>query len=161
MLEGAYLALLLKSGGDGPAWHGPAFAPLLEGLTAQQAAAHPIAGGHSIWEVVLHVAAWRGEVARRLVSAEAAEPPDGDWPEVSVVSASAWSAAKEHLSATLTATARVLEAMSEKNLQTRVRGESSAGADVSLETTVLGLLQHDAYHGGQIALLRRILGLPA
>lgn len=38
----------------GDAWHGPAVAELVHGLEAVEAAAHPVAGAHSIREVVLH-----------------------------------------------------------------------------------------------------------
>ena len=50
----------------GEAWHGPAVIEILEGVTAQQAVAHPLAGGHSIWELTLHLAAWMRAVLRRL-----------------------------------------------------------------------------------------------
>ena len=40
---------------EGGAWHGPSVLEVLEGVTAAQAAAHPIAGAHSIWELVLHL----------------------------------------------------------------------------------------------------------
>lgn len=40
---------------EGEAWHGPSVLEILEGVTAAQAAAHPIAGAHSIWELVLHL----------------------------------------------------------------------------------------------------------
>src|SRR5438132_4786492 len=47
----------------GPLWHGPVLDDALAGISAEQAAAHPVAGAHSIWEIVLHVAAW-AEIAR-------------------------------------------------------------------------------------------------
>jgi len=34
---------------EGNAWHGPAVLETLQGVTAEQAHAHPIAGAHSIW----------------------------------------------------------------------------------------------------------------
>src|SRR5438128_550031 len=39
----------------GPMWHGPALAQVLETVTSEQAAARPIPGAHSIWEIVQHV----------------------------------------------------------------------------------------------------------
>ena len=39
---------------------------LLDGVTAEQAAAHPIPGAHSIWELTLHIAAWESACLRRL-----------------------------------------------------------------------------------------------
>ena len=51
---------------EGDAWHGPSVLELLDGVTAHQAAAHPIAGAHSIWELVLHLSGDYGLVLRRL-----------------------------------------------------------------------------------------------
>ena len=31
-------------------WHGPSILQVLEGVTPEMAAAHPIPGAHSIWE---------------------------------------------------------------------------------------------------------------
>src|SRR3954453_10652045 len=42
----------------GDAWHGASIRELLAGVSAKQAASHPIAGAHSIWEIVLHIASW-------------------------------------------------------------------------------------------------------
>ena len=53
---------------EGEAWHGPSVLALLDGVTAQQAAAHPIPGAHSIWELTLHIAAWERACLRRLTA---------------------------------------------------------------------------------------------
>ena len=39
---------------EGEAWHGPAVLEVLAGVSVEAAAAHPIPGSHSIWEIVLH-----------------------------------------------------------------------------------------------------------
>ena len=49
---------------NGQAWHGPSLLSLLAGVTAEQAAAHPVPGAHSIWELTLHIAAWESEIGR-------------------------------------------------------------------------------------------------
>lgn len=49
----------LRRAWEGDAWHGPPLKKALDGLTARQAAAHPIAGAHSIWDLALHIAAWQ------------------------------------------------------------------------------------------------------
>ena len=50
----------LKEIHDGEPWHGPSLKEILSGVTAEQAAAKPLANAHSIWEITLHVAAWEG-----------------------------------------------------------------------------------------------------
>ncbi|MFY9751198.1 MAG: hypothetical protein WAJ92_01050, partial [Candidatus Acidiferrales bacterium] len=51
---------------SGDAWHGPALAQLLEGVTAEDASKHAVRGVHSIWEIVNHIASWNGIVMHRL-----------------------------------------------------------------------------------------------
>jgi len=43
----------VKRAFDGPMWHGPALAELVAGVSSEEAAAHPVPGAHSIWELVL------------------------------------------------------------------------------------------------------------
>jgi len=40
----------LKRAYEGNAWHGPSVREALNGVTPEQAAAHPLSGAHSIWE---------------------------------------------------------------------------------------------------------------
>ena len=66
MREVDRIADQLKRAYAGPAWHGPSLSELLKEVDAQRAAAHPLPGTHSIWELVLHIAAWDTAVSRRL-----------------------------------------------------------------------------------------------
>ena len=69
MTRAAKLAKHIHRTVKGPMWHGPALAQVLDGVTHDQAAAHPIAGAHSIWEIVLHVSAW-AEISRARIKGE-------------------------------------------------------------------------------------------
>src|SRR5690606_33659164 len=75
---------------QGDPWYGESRSAILEGITPQQAAAHPVDGAHSIWELVLHMTAWTDEVCRRLGGAEPAAPEQGDWPPVPAATVDAW-----------------------------------------------------------------------
>ena len=156
---GAFLSDQVLLAHDGPAWHGAALAENLHGLTAPEAAARPVAGGHSIWEIVLHAAAWAGEVRRRLEGGRPSLPAEGDWPPVTDASARAWTAAREHLRASHEALALAVGAFPQRRWSERVGGEPDAplGTGVTYAAMVSGLLQHSGYHGGQIGLLRRAL----
>ncbi len=140
-------------------WHGPSIASLLDGLTPEQAAARPVAGAHSIWETVLHVTSWHREVLRRLQGNAPAMPEAGDWPPVPTVSARAWAGAIGDLHRSQAELDAALAALTPADLERPVGTlrEPALGTGFSLGETVIGLLQHDAYHGGQIALLRRAL----
>jgi uncharacterized damage-inducible protein DinB len=156
--EHGALATDLERAVTGQPWHGPSLATLLEGVSARDAAAHPIAGAHSIWELVLHLTAWTDEVARRLGGATPAEPEAGDWPAMpDAPDAAAWRRAQDELHA---AHRRVLAALAacpaERLAKPLGTAESPAlGTGMSYRATVRGLAQHHAYHGGQIALLKR------
>jgi uncharacterized damage-inducible protein DinB len=147
---------------SGPAWHGASLEENLRGLTLEQALARPVPDGHSIWELVLHITAWAGEVTRRMGGAEPAMPAEGDWPAVGAVSPKAWTEALERLRRTHAALVDAVGRHPVERWTQRVGGERDAplGTGVTYAEMVQGLLQHDAYHGGQIGLLRKALGAP-
>src|SRR5437762_10651580 len=82
---------------EGEAWHGPSVLALLDGVTAQQAAAHPIQGAHSIWELTLHIAAWERACKRRLEGDPAQLTDEEDWQSIDDTSEAAWEQTKQHL----------------------------------------------------------------
>jgi uncharacterized Fe-S cluster protein YjdI/uncharacterized damage-inducible protein DinB len=145
----------------GPTWHGAALGENLEGIDAAQAASRPVPEAHSIWEIVLHMTGWTREVARRLQGGHPAPPAEGDWPAVGRVSEEAWSRARAALSEAHSTLADAVERFPEARWSERVGGERDPplGTGVSYAAMLAGLVQHDAYHGGQIGLLRKALRL--
>ena len=146
----------LRRAHEGPAWHGPALAELLRDVDPATAAGRPLPGAHSIWEIVLHLTAWTREVARRLQGHPAGAPPEGDWPEVGPPSAECWSAARADLAAAHAELGRALGAFPEHRLDEPAGTPGDATPGVTYAVMLSGLLQHDAYHGGQIALLKKV-----
>jgi len=65
---------------EGEAWHGPSVLESLAGISAAQAASHPIAGAHSIWELVLHLRSDYDLVLRRLAGDGRPLTAAEDWP---------------------------------------------------------------------------------
>lgn len=136
------------------AWHGASLAELLDGVTAAEAAAKPLAGGHSIWELVNHIAVWE-DAARRRVGGDAASiaiSTDEDWPPVRDAGEPAWAAARAHLAHTQEALLHAVAAMTDARLD-----EITPGHDYTLYVLLHGVVQHDLYHGGQIGILKRAL----
>src|SRR5262245_51275156 len=90
--ETARILDLLDRTYDGDAWHGLALREILEDVTAAQAARKPAGGGHSIWELVEHIAQWENVTFRRLQGepVEYETDSDGDWPRVTQIGDSAW-----------------------------------------------------------------------
>src|SRR5262245_52628096 len=120
----------------GPMWHGPALAQALDGVTPEQAAAHPIPGAHSIWELVLHAAAW-AEIARaRIAGQRLADPaPAEDWPPVTATGADGWRQAVERLTESHRALSAAVRDLSEETLNARV-GELEYTAEVLLHGVI-------------------------
>ncbi len=160
MSEIDHLLVELEQAHAGEPWHGPSRATVLADVTAADAARRPPGGAHSIWELVLHMTAWTGVVARRLRGSVASEPPEGDWPAMpSRPSDEEWTAAKRALDEAHRELAAALRAFPPERLSdiVRTRSNSPEVSRVSYATTVRGALQHDAYHTGQVAIVKRML----
>jgi uncharacterized damage-inducible protein DinB len=144
----------------GEPWHGQPLAGILSGLTHQQAAARPLPGGHTIWEIVLHLTAWKNEVRNRLGGAPAGEPDEGDWPvPPSSPGPDEWRDALAALDEAHHALVSVIARMPDSQLFDRTNDPrvDAESADTYFQL-VEGILQHDIYHSGQIALLKKAVG---
>lgn len=151
----------LRRAFEGGAWHGPALREALADVTAERAAARPVAGAHSIWEIVRHVAAWHGAVRRRLEGEPAQLPAEGDWPPVTDTSEAGWSETLHALEQSYHALRRTVAGLTGAQLNDYIYGtlgtepDPPTGAGVSIYVTLHGVIQHDLYHAGQIALLKK------
>lgn len=151
-METKRLADQLRRSYDGEAWHGPAVRELLDGVTADRAAAKPIAGAHSIWELVLHVEAWERE-SLLVVGGKTFEilAGESDWPPVRETSAEEWRATLERLESTTRNLVAAIRAMDDAKLN-----ESAGGREFNFHFLLHGVVQHNLYHAGQIALLKKM-----
>lgn len=147
---------------SGDPWHGPSLDAILKGVDAVAASAHPIPGLHSIWENVAHITVWAREAARRVKGHPVQTPAEGDWPAIGATSAARWAAARADLVAAHQELEQALAGLPEERLDEKVGTTRDAplGAGYSYVVLVAGVLQHDAYHGGQIALLKKALAAP-
>jgi uncharacterized damage-inducible protein DinB len=142
---------------EGDPWHGSPLRDLLAGISCEVAAAHPIRHVHSVWEIVLHMTAWKNEVRRRLSGAPAATPEEGDWPDVPAPTAEAWASAVKKLEDAHAALVAAVRNLPESQLfePTSDPRNRETGAGVSYYVLLHGIVQHDVYHAGQIALVRK------
>lgn len=141
----------LKEIHGGNAWHGPSLRESLAGLTAEQAAAKPIANAHSIWEIVSHVAGWE-EVFRRRLEGEgqATSPEAGDFPSVKEPREEAWAQALNYLESQHEKLLSVISGLSDEKLATNI-----VGREYSFRFLLRAIVRHHVYHAGQVALLRK------
>jgi uncharacterized damage-inducible protein DinB len=135
---------------DGDAWHGDPLMKILDGITAAQASAHPVEGAHSIWEVVNHLRAWRPAIVTRLSGKAAELTGIGDWPPVTDTSDAAWRHCLSDLRERQLALVTAVRAFPEKKLD-----ENAPNREHSYYVMLQGIVQHDLYHAGQIAILKK------
>ena len=142
----------LRQSFEGGAWHGPSVMETLKDITPEAASVHPVVGAHSIWELVLHLAGTYGLILRRLQGNGAQLTPAEDWPAVPPPTTSNWREA-----------VRALQQLNQQ-LRSAVLGFDAQRLDQPLTsesynayTQFIGVTQHDLYHAGQIALLRKAL----
>lgn len=149
----------LRRAHDGEPWHGPSRAQVLADVTAAEAAWRPDPDAHSIWAIVLHMRSWTREVLRRAQGGVPAEPVDGDWPPVpSPASDAAWRATLASLDAAHAELATFVASMSEEARASRVRDRPGdpPGHAITQRGMIRSLAEHDVYHTGQLALLKRL-----
>jgi uncharacterized damage-inducible protein DinB len=150
--ESSRIADQFRRAFDGKAWHGSSIRELLSEVKAARASAHPLAGAHSIWELVLHIEVW----TRAAWSATQGTPmpkivgtPE-DWPAVIDASPAAWDNAVSRLFEAKDQLAGAIDQFPEDRLTEIVPGRS-----YDFYHLFHGITQHSLYHAGQIAVLKK------
>jgi uncharacterized damage-inducible protein DinB len=153
MEESARINDQLKRAYEGTAWHGPSLKELLHGVTGQQAAAKPIPHAHSIWEIVLHISAWEAVAASRIERGVLEDPSnEEDWPAVTDTSEEAWATTLQQVADRHMALREVISRLDDAKLR-----EVLPVRNYSVYFLLHGVVQHDLYHAGQIALLKKCI----
>jgi uncharacterized damage-inducible protein DinB len=136
----------------GEAWHGPDLTQLLNGVSSEDASKHPVPGAHSIWELVNHIAAWNTIVQQKSKGEPVNVTTELDWPPVWEVSEVAWKRSLATLAENRTRLRNYLKTVRDDQLDEGVLREN-----YSQYVLLHGSVQHDLYHAGQIAVLKRAL----
>ena len=145
--EAHRIARMLEKTWDKSPWYGPSIQSILSEITMKEATQR--AGqSHSIIELVLHMASWRGFVVSRLRGVDSFQVADAD----NFPKPGSWEDARKKL------------AQSQQELVSSVREFSDArlgelvphaSHKYTYYTLLHGILQHDIYHIGQIQLIRK------
>jgi uncharacterized damage-inducible protein DinB len=136
---------------DGEAWHGPPLMELLAGVDAGIAVARPLPTAHTIWEILLHLSATAEVVLSRLRGEPRTLSADEDWPTPPPAGdEAAWQAGVRRLEQIHRELIAELATLDESRLDAPVVPGFS-----TTYVTLHGLVQHDLYHAGQIALLKK------
>ena len=160
MSETSFYATQIQATQSGDPWYGPPITQVVEGLTSQQASARPTSQrALDLGDHPPTLTSWVREVKRRLEQGNPHEPDDGDWPPVPDPTEGNWWQALDELE---TAHAELREQLfrhRRKSWRTWWGrcGIRRRGPGVSYAAMMQGLLQHDAYHLGQVALLKKAI----
>ncbi len=138
---------------EGEAWHGPAILELLAGIAPEQAQTRPIPGVRSIWQLLLHLSGTYRLVLRRLRGDASPLTLEEDWPPLPEPTTENWQETLRELRALNEEVRRVVAGFDANRLDQSLVKEPPYTA----YTQLIGLTQHDIYHAGQIALLKRVL----
>ena len=142
----------------GPAWHGPSLLEALDDVSPREAQARPLAGAHSIAELAFHALAWVEEVTRRLDGSAPSLPARGDWPSddaaLPVVEAIRL---LRHAGDTLDETLASFPQARLSEIVGSAERDAPTGTGVTYGAMLHGLAQHNAYHGGQVSMLKKAL----
>jgi len=148
--EAARIADQLRRAFDGSAWHGPGLLELLNDVDAATAAAKPLAQVHSIWELVLHIAVWDGAGLRRLDGEKYQPTGLANFPLAPKPTTAAWRKAVLGTKGTHDTLVKAVAGLPDSRLRDRVPGKR-----YDFYHMLHGIVQHELYHAGQIAVLRK------
>jgi hypothetical protein len=137
---------------NGAAWHGDSITRILDGVDAPKAFHKPFQTIHSIWEIALHIIAWEQVVLKSLQGATYTMlHGEDDWPLVKEPNQEAWQATLKDLEETTAMLKKAMVSFPETKLHEQVPGQNFTFY-IALE----GITQHNLYHMGQIAILKKM-----
>jgi uncharacterized damage-inducible protein DinB len=143
----------LRTTFSGDSWHGPSVMKTLEGVDAEQAAARPLGERHTIWELVDHMTFWLEEAQKALKAKTIPQPGTlMNWPRMGS-GEEQWRESVRRLEAAVNMLLDELATWNTKDLEKTV-----GGADYSYRQMLHGVVHHNLYHAGQIAILKRKTG---
>lgn len=140
---------------QGDPWHGRSLKALLSEVTPEIALKKPNAESHSIAELVYHLVTWREFTLSRL------QPEEGktteyyesiDWRPLDLSKTQTWEEGLRLLDESEKKLLATLEKFNDSILQ-----EPVAERKYKFKVLLYGLVQHEAYHAGQIAYAMKLL----
>lgn len=152
MKESIRISQLFRDLFDGDPWLGVNIISTLEGISAEKAAVKIAPERNSIWEIVNHMTSWRLNVLRRFEGKVIPSPEHNYILPVENTTEGAWKEAIEQLKESQGKWLEFLETADEEVLASVYPGNQG-----TYYYHVQGILQHDAYHLGQIVLLAKLV----
>lgn len=146
---------LLKETYEDDPWHGRSIKSLLSEVRPDVGLKKPNAASHSIVELVYHMVTWRDFTISRLRAEEGKDMKyyeDNDWRTLDLTDSQTWEKGLQLLEESQQRLLSVLE-----EFQDSILSEKVDERKYNFKVLLYGVVQHDAYHAGQIAYVTKLL----
>ena len=142
---------------QGSPWHGKSTMEILALSDPEKVFMHWIPNAHSIAELALHLTVWTEEALDRLNGKEASDPLRGDWPPVLETTPEGWRLMVEDFRSAHQKLMEHIDRFSNEDWEKKTMDyrEGLEGTGDTYAELVNGIIQHLAYHSGQISLLQK------
>ena len=142
----------MKRAHIGTPWTGVSLADLLDDATWKEAAAAPIPGAHSIWEIALHLVTAQQLIVDLVQGISRPFRAGDDWPTPNPSSEASWDKVMGQFRDGEAAVRRAAATVADEQLDRPFR-EGGTSAYNNLH----GYTQHAVYHAGQISMLKKLV----
>lgn len=133
----------------GDCWIGNNFKETIHGVDALKAAKTITAGGNSIWQLTSHIIYWRTTVVNRLTGSDN-PPPFKDFLLPGKLSEASWKQTLHDFEAAYHSLRNAVHNIKDEQLD-----KPTIRKEQTFYQLIMGCLQHDAYHLGQMMLLKK------
>ena len=133
----------------GDCWIGNNFKDTLHGVNAVMAADTVAVHGNSIWQLTAHIIYWRTTVANRLTGSDN-PPPFKDFLLPAELNEVSWKQTLHDFEAAYHTLRNAIHKIRDEHLDKLTIRPPQTNYDL-----IMGCLQHDAYHLGQMMLLKK------
>ena len=137
---------------DGSPWIDVNILNALKNISAKDAARKVLPQLNSIWQIVSHMVSWRQNVLKRVHGKIIRSPDDNYFSVITDTSEKSWKALLENLDESQKKWINFLENFQEMDFETLYPANT-----MNYYEHIHGIIQHDAYHLGQIVLLAKAL----
>ncbi|MEO6348355.1 MAG: DinB family protein [Aquaticitalea sp.] len=150
MTESQRLVSLFEKLYDGSPWIDVNITSVLGNLSAEQAKQRVIPNCNTIWEITNHIIEWRKNVLQRANGNMIETPSNNYFESVKDTSEQAWKYTLKSLEEIQNEWIQYLTNLKSTQFETRYEANQ-----MTYYEHIQGILQHDAYHLGQIVLLAK------
>ena len=140
----------------GDPWYGPSVYDIIDQVSFEAAFEKTPGSIHNIAGIVLHMISWTEEVMDRMNGMAAQLPSSGDWPDPGNPDEQKWQNYVSDLKLVNVNLLGAIQNFPEEKWDELINDTRETEPVTTYENLIVGFIEHQIYHAGQIALLTRI-----